>query len=330
MPDDATLITGAAGEIGQALLKQLGLDDPASIVALDLKPPDSGLQAYCREYIHGDVLDHELLRSVASRFRIRRIFHLAAILSTRAERDPMAAHRVNVEGTLNMLQLGLEQVERHGAELRFLFPSSIAVYGFEDLAGKRAAGAVDERIPCRPASIYGANKLYCEHLGRYFSSREPLLDFRAIRFPGLISADTVPTGGTSDYGPEMLHAAAEGQSYRCFVRPDTQLPFMAMPDAIAASLELIQANSLPQRIYNVTSFSPTAAEIRDLVLEFFPGADISFEPDLGRQAIVDSWPMALDDRAARQDWGWSPTYDLRGTFADYLIPAVSRRYQIAS
>jgi nucleoside-diphosphate-sugar epimerase len=330
MPDETTLITGANGEIGHVLIKQLGLEHPDSIVALDIKPLDAGLEAYCREFVHGDVLDRELLRDLGSRFQFDRIFHLASILSARAERDPVAAHRVNVNGTLNMLQLSLEQAKRAGAKGRFMFPSSIAVYGFENAEAKEAAGAVDERVPCTPSTIYGANKLYCEHLGRYFSTGEPLLDFRAIRFPGLISADTVPSGGTSDYGPEMLHAAADGKSYRCFVRPDTQLPFMAMPDAIKATLELMKADTVSQRVYNVTSFSPTAAQIRDLVLEFFPGANISFEPDLGRQAIVDSWPTAADDSAAQRDWGWVPDYDLRGAFADYLVPAVTRRYQTAS
>lgn len=330
MPEPPTLITGANGEIGHVLIKQLSSEEPGQLVSLDIKPLDAELRACCSEFVQGDVRDQDLLGELFDRFSFARVYHLASILSTRAERDPLTAHSVNVEGTLNLMRLSLEQAERDGRTVRFFFPSSIAVYGFEDLAAKQAAGAVDEDVRCTPLTIYGANKLYCENLGRYFSARQPLLDFRGLRFPGLISADTVPTGGTSDYGPEMLHAAAGGQPYRCFVRADTQLPFMAMPDAIKASRDLMEADSLPRRVYNVSSFSPTAGEMRDLILEFYPGAQIEFEPDLERQAIVDSWPSGIDDGAARRDWHWGPIYDLRRAFADYLVPAITRRYQAAS
>lgn len=330
MSNQLTLITGACGEIGHALLHALGEREPERLVALDLRPPDPELSGLYNQFVQGDVLDRSLLDDLGQRYQFDRIFHLASILSTRAERDPVTAHRVNVEGTLNLLNLGLAQIEQHTGPVVFIFPSSIAVYCFEDLEAKLAAGAVDEQVPCTPSTIYGINKLYCEQLGQYFSRRQPQLDFRAIRFPGLISADTVPTGGTTDYGPEMLHAAAAGQPYSCFVRPDTRLPFMAMPDAIKAALELIDAGTVPRRVYNVTSFSPTAAEIRELILEFFPHADIGFDPNPQRQAIVDSWPAELDHHAAQRDWGWQPDYDLHTAFADYLVPAVVNRYKQAA
>ncbi len=330
MANKLTLITGACGEIGHALLNALGEHEPERLVALDLRPPDPELGARCREFVQGDVLDRELLEDLGQRYQFDRIYHLASILSTRAERNPTTAHRVNVEGTLNLLDFGLAQIERNAGPLVFMFPSSIAVYCFDGRKAKQDAGAVDEDMPSTPSTIYGINKRYCEQLGNYFSNRNPGLDFRALRYPGLISADTVPTGGTSDYGPEMLHAAAAGQTYRCFVRPDTRLPFMAMPDAIKAALELIDAGTVPRRVYNVTSFSPTAAEIRQLILEFFPHADIAFEPNPERQAIVDSWPAELNDGAARRDWGWQPEYDLHAAFAEYLVPAVSSRYQQAA
>jgi len=336
MLEDITLITGASGEIGHGLLSSLGPVEADRLVALDLSPLDPRLVGLCHEFVQGDVLDQALLEGLSRRYRINRIFHLAAVLSARAEQDPRTAHRVNVEGTLNLLQLGLDQAERRGAAVTFVFPSSIAVYGLPSLEAKLASGPLDEETFCAPATIYGANKLYCEHLGRYFSGSTSRgvgragLDFRAIRFPGLISADTLPTGGTSDYGPEMLHHAAKGQPYRCFVRPDTRLPFMAMPDAVKALTRLADATSLRRSVYNVTSFSPSAEEIHRLVLEFFPSAQVSYEPDTRRQAIVDSWPASVDDRAAREDWGWAPDYDLRGAFEEYLIPAVSRRYPAAT
>jgi nucleoside-diphosphate-sugar epimerase len=173
-------------------------------------------------------------------------------------------------------------------------------------------------------------------LGIYFSEyyrqlavEQPvMLDFRAIRFPGLISAFTVPSGGTSDYGPEMLHAAAKGEPYACFVRPDVRIPFMAMPDAVKSLLQLnaALAEALSQRVYNVTSFSLSAEEFRAQVLRYFPDAEITYEPDLKRQTIVDSWAADMDDSAARRDWGWAPDYDLDRAFGEYLVPNIRARY----
>jgi nucleoside-diphosphate-sugar epimerase len=186
--------------------------------------------------------------------------------------------------------------------------------------------------------MYGCNKLYGEHLGRYYAAHYRQLavdqsahgvDFRSIRFPGLISAFTLPTGGTSDYGPEMLHQAAKGESYACFVREDTRMPFMAMPDAIKALIDLAAApkESLTTHVYNITSFNPSAGEILAEVRRAFPKAHVTFEPDERRQAIVDSWPADQDDSRARKDWGWEPSFDQSKAFADYLIPNISRRYQ---
>jgi nucleoside-diphosphate-sugar epimerase len=188
-----------------------------------------------------------------------------------------------------------------------------------------------------PVTMYGCNKLYCEHLGRYFARHYRQLaprtgpsgvDFRAIRFPGLISAFTLPSGGTSDYAPEMIHAAAQGRPYDCFTREDTRIPFMAMPDAIAALLALLDASaeSLTAPVYNVTAFNPSAGELAELVRESFPGATIAFAPDARRQAILDSWPEDVDDTRARRDWSFRPAYDLTRTFNEYLVPNVARRY----
>jgi nucleoside-diphosphate-sugar epimerase len=186
--------------------------------------------------------------------------------------------------------------------------------------------------------MYGINKLYCERLGRYYEyfyrqldahAAAGRLDFRGLRFPGLISAQTVPTGGTSDFAPEMVHAAAAGRPYACFVREDTRIPFMAMPDAIEALLRLESAprQGLSRQVYNVGSFNPSAGELRERVRRAFSEARVTFEPDLRRQVIVDSWPVDVDDTAARADWSWAPIYDLERAFDDYLLPAVARRYR---
>jgi nucleoside-diphosphate-sugar epimerase len=215
------------------------------------------------------------------------------------------------------------------------------VYGLPDVETKIREGKIKEYQWCTPITMYGCNKIYCEHLGRYYSrnyrqlAKDRLMntiDFRCIRFPGLISADTVPTGGTSDYGPEMLHHAAQKKPYDCFVGENTRIPFMAMPDAINAllALEEVPNNSLSQLSYNVTSFSPSAADIRRYVLTAFPNADIFYDIQPNRQRIVDSWPIDIDDSPARNDWGWEPDYDMDRSFNNYLIPAIRKLYSITT
>jgi nucleoside-diphosphate-sugar epimerase len=337
MRKPVVLITGAAGEIGHGLIHRLSAEGVTSVITLDLKPLDEELAAHVERQFVGSILDRNLLERILAEYEVDMVFHLAAILSTRGEFTPLTAHQVNVEGTLNLLDFAQSQGESHGRPVRFLYPSSIAAYGLPDLERKHRAGRVKEHEWTQPTTMYGCNKLYCEQLGRYYSryykqlAAENLagkVDFRSIRFPGLISAVTVPSGGTSDYAPEMIHAAARGEAYACFVRPDTRIPFMAMPDAVDALLRLARAprEALGQVVYNITAFNPSAEEIRSLVLEAFPGAEIRFEPDLKRQAIVDSWPEDVDDSAARRDWGLSPAYDLESAFRDYLIPRIRERY----
>lgn len=331
------LVTGAGGEMGHALIPRLAETGAYDVLALDVRGIDPELARGAAATMAGDILDRHLLERLVSEFEIHAVFHLAALLSTRAEFTPETAHKVNVEGTLNLLRLAVEQSRWHDHRVKFLFPSSIAVYGLPDLPTKRAAGRVPEHQWTLPVTMYGCNKLYCEHLGRYFARHYRQLaarqegggvDFRAIRFPGLISATTVPSGGTSDYAPEMLHAAAQGREYACFVREDTRIAFMAMPDAIQALLTLMDADParLTSPVYNVTGFNPSAAELAALVRRAFPGARITFTPDPRRQAIVDSWPEDVDDALARRDWGFRPAYDLRRAFDEYLLPTIRRRY----
>ncbi len=338
MRTKAILITGANGEVGHGLIRYLAEQgDLPPVVVLDIRGLDDSIRPYVYETKVGDILDTSLLDTLINEYEIEMVFHLAALLSTHSEFNPEVAHRVNVQGTVNLLHMATAQSRLRGKAVKFIFPSSIAVYGLPDLATKAAAGAVTEDLYTTPTTMYGCNKLYCEHLGRYYSFHYQQLaatddihvDFRAVRFPGLISALTMPTGGTSDYAPEMLHAAAAGKPYACFVREDTRIPFMVMPDAIKALLNLAEApaEQLTRRIYNVTSFSPTAAELRDLTLSAFSNAQITFAPHQKRQAIVDSWPGDVDDSAARQDWGWWPDYDLRRAFEEYLIPQIASKYQ---
>jgi len=337
MAKTVVLVTGANGEIGRSLLQTLARAGGYDAVTLDLTPlPDSMRPLVAASYA-GNIMDRYLLDQLAAHHEVDMVFHLAALLSTRGERDPELAHQVNVEGTLNVLRMSQNQSSRLGRAVRFIFPSSIAVYGLPSAEEKKAVGRVREEQWNVPITMYGCNKLYCEHLGRYFTqyyrqlgalSAASRLDFRSLRFPGLISADTVPTGGTSDFGPEMLHAAAQGQPYRCFVGPDAKIPFMAMPDAVRALLGLLEADKekLTQTVYNVAGFSVSASEIARRVKVAFPRAEISYEPDPVRAKIVDSWPEDMDDSKARRDWKWTPTYDFERAFDEYLVPRIRQRY----
>lgn len=338
MREKIILITGANGEVGQGLIYELSRRaDRLPIVTLDVNSLERSLRPLVRRYITGDILDTKLLETLGTEYEIDTIFHLAALLSTSSEFHPENAHRVNVQGTINLLKLSIDEGQLRGQPVKFLYASSIAAFGMPDLETKKAAGAVTEGQFLEPVTMYGCNKLYCEHLGRYYgrhykqlsASRTVGVDFRCVRFPGLISAFTVPTGGTSDYGPEMLHAAAQGKPYASFVREDTQIPFMAMPDAIKALLDLASAprENLSQLVYNLTSFSLTAEQFAQRVRAAFPDAEITFDPSDARQAIVDSWPADMDDSAARRDWQWQPDYDVDRAFEDYLIPTIVKRYR---
>ncbi len=329
-------MTGAGGEIGHALIARLA-SAGRTIVTIDVAPLDQELAARVHRAVTGSILDRTLLDRLLSEFDIDVVYHLAALLSTRSEFTPLMAHEVNVAGTLNLLEFAQQQGEAHGRPVVFMYPSSVAVYGLPDLATKRRLGPVREDEWAQPTTMYGCNKLYCEQLGRYYTRHYkqlaadtvPRVDFRCLRFPGLISAMTTPAGGTSDYAPEMIHAAARGVPYACFVRPDTRMPFLAMPDAVQALLTLAETPRarVTQCAYNLGAFSPTADEIRALVLAAFPAAEIRFVPDAKRQAIVDSWPAEVDDRAARRDWDFAPAYDMARAFRDYLIPTIRERYR---
>jgi len=337
MRKPVVLITGAGGEIGHGLIDSLADGGARAIVTLDVAPLDPSLAKKVSREFTGSILDKGLLERILAEFEVDLVFHLAALLSTRSEFSPVTAHEVNVEGTLNLLEFAQKEGESHGRPVTFLYPSSIAAFGLPSLVVKMAAGKVREDQFATPTTMYGCNKLYCEQLGAYYAkhykqlSKDPQsgrVDFRAVRFPGLISALTVPSGGTSDYAPEMIHAAAKGEAYACFVRPDAQIPFMAMPDGVNALLTLAAAprESLTQTVYNLGAFAPTAGQVHEEVLRAFPDAKITFTIDEKRQGIVDSWPADVDDSAARRDWGFAPQYDFERAFRDYLIPTIKQRY----
>ena len=336
MGDKQVLVTGACGEIGQALVQGLAKRGGFRIVTSDLMPLPDSIKSLAAEHVQGDLV-YKVKNFYDYDFEM--IFHLAASLSSKAEVATEEAHRINVEGTMQLLMLAAYRSEKYGKPVRFLFPSSIAAYGMPDRAEKKKAGRVMEGEWNTPHTMYGCNKLYCEKLGVYYSrycgqrhldEHPPVMcDFRAIRFPGLISAFTLPSGGTSDYGPEMLHQAAQGKPYSCFVREDTRISFMAMPDAIKSILMLSETprEKLNHTVYNIAAFALTAGECRDRAVKAFPKAQITFEPNPRRQGIVDSWPEDVDDTLARTEWGWKPDYNADRFFDDYFLPEIRKRYR---
>jgi threonine 3-dehydrogenase len=238
------------------------------------------------------------------------VFHLAAILSAKGEREPALAYAVNQTGTWNMLEAC-----RAAGVARLVFTSSIAVYG------PGLPDPTPDDVPLHPQTIYGCTKVAGELLCEYYT-RRGWLDCRGVRFPGLISA-SIPGGGSSDYALFMYTEGVRRGAYQAFCRPDTRIPFMYMPDAVRALAEVADAPRARLRrcIYNIAAFSPRADQVAASVARAVPGVAITYEPDPVRQAILDSWPRALDDRAARDDWGWRPEFDLEA-MTDDLVPRV--------
>ncbi|MCX5659251.1 MAG: NAD-dependent epimerase/dehydratase family protein [Planctomycetota bacterium] len=290
------LITGAAGQIGQELIHAFHARGD-EVVAADLRPRVAGAPDEAAWHTL-DVTDSAACVDLCTRTRPDAVVHLAAILSARAEEERETAYRVNEAGTRHVL----EACRRAGVPNLF-FASSIAVFG------PGLPQPVGDDAPTRPTTLYGVTKVIGEMLGEYHAQHCGL-DFRAIRFPGLIS-DAEPGRGTSDYAVHMFRQGVRTGRYEAYCRPDTRIPLMYMPDAVRAVLELIDApkNELRRCVYNIAAMSPTAQELA-IVIAARTGAKITFKPDPARQAILDSWPQSLDDRHAREDWGWRPRYDL--------------------
>ncbi len=331
------LLTGAAGEIGHGLVHGLRTHDDIRIIATDLKEIPEGTRSLCDEVHVGDVCDEGLMQQLIAMHEVTDIYHLAALLSTRAEHVPEIAHEVNVGGTWNLLKLAAAHSASHGRSVRFVLPSTIAMYGMDGAEHKERAGAVSEDDCNLPTTMYGANKLYCEHLGRYYSNHyrrladdrgAALIDFRSLRLPGVIAAETKPTGGTSDFVPEMIHAAASGHPGTCFVRSSARIPWMTMPECVDALLAIGRADrsKLSRSVYNVAAFSASAGEVAEVIRTHFPSSSVDYAIDENRQDIVDSWPADVDCSRAASDWGYRPRWSLEEAFEHYIVPSIQTHY----
>ena len=309
MVKEKILVIGASGQIGVELTLALRkIYGASSVVASDLREQNELLHG-TGPYVSLDVMNKEMLHVQVIRQNITQIYLLAAILSATGEKNPGLAWHLNMQGLLNVLDIAREEKLS-----KVYWPSSIAVFG--PTSPKQNC---PQQTIIEPTTVYGISKYAREFWCNYFFNKYAV-DVRSLRYPGLISYKSAPGGGTTDYAVEIFHDALESGHYDCFLEKDTYLPMMYMPDAIRATIELMEAPSEKITIrtsYNVAAISFSPEEIATEIQKHVPGFSISYAPDY-RQAIAKSWPQSIDDSIARRDWGWQPEYDLPRMTKDML------------
>jgi len=304
------LVTGAVGQIGSeltlALRERYG---STNVVAAGHRTQPTPALRDSGPFETVDVTQRNDVEQVVGDHRIDTIYHLAAILSARGEENPGLAWRVNIDGLVNVLE-----VARERQLARVCVPSSIAVFGPET-----PRDPAPQETVLLPTTMYGVTKVSGELLGEYYVRRFGL-DVRGLRYPGIISSETPPGGGTTDYAVDIFYQAIKAGQYTCFVRPDTRLPMMYMPDCIKATMDLMEADASQLAhhcTFNVGSMSFSAQELAEEITKHIPEFTCEYKPDF-RQEIADSWPCTVDDRPARAEWGWTPRYDLASMTQDML------------
>ena len=311
------LVTGATGQIGSELTMELRKKyGSGNVIAAGHKrvPSDKLLQSGPFEYL--DVTGKENIEKVVRKYNIDTIYHLAAVLSATGEQNPQLAWNVNVNSLYNILEIAREH-----EMFRVFWPSSIAVFGPSAPRVKTPQETV-----LIPRTMYGVTKVAGELLCNYYFTRFGL-DVRSVRYPGIISSETPPSGGTTDYAVEIFIEAIKKTRYTCFVREDTVLPMMYMPDCIQAAINLMAADvsKVKHRTsYNVAAMSFSAGELTAEIKKDIPEFKCEYKPDF-RQKIADSWPMTIDDSVARKEWGWNPMYDLTAMTGD-MIEKLTKKF----
>jgi len=310
MKKEKILVIGASGQIGVELTLALRkIYGGNNVVASDLREENDLLKG-SGPYVSLDVMNKEMLHVQIIRQNITQVYLLAAILSATGEKNPPLAWHLNMQSLLNVLDIAKEE-----KLTKVYWPSSIAVFG-----------PTSPKIDCpqqtiiEPTTVYGISKYAGEFWCNYFHQRYGV-DVRSLRYPGLISYKSSPGGGTTDYAVAIFHAAKEKQKYTSFLSQDTHLPMMYMPDAIRATIELMEAPAEKIKVrtsYNLSGMSFSPAEIGDEIRKHIPGFQLDFNPDY-RQQIADSWPKSIDDTKAYEDWGWKPAFDLAKMTADMLM-----------
>lgn len=296
------VITGAEGQIGVELTKVLSeIHGKKSILATDiLETPTHHSEDF--RYQKLDVLDQNALGALIEKEKPTQIYHLAALLSAKSEKQPLSAWKLNMEGLLAILE-----VAREFKVSKVYWPSSIAVFGPGTPPHKTPQNTI-----MNPVTAYGISKLAGERWCEYYHKKYQL-DVRSLRYPGLIGYKSLPGGGTTDYAVEIFRKAIAGTQYECFLKEDTRLPMMYMADAIKATIELMHAPSEKIKVrssYNLSGISCTPNDLFEEIKKYYPAFQITYNPDY-RQEIADFWPDSIDDREARKDWGWQPKYDLK-------------------
>ncbi|WP_379707515.1 NAD-dependent epimerase/dehydratase family protein [Ferruginibacter yonginensis] len=310
MVKEKILVIGASGQIGVELTLALRkIYGNSNVIASDLREQNPLLEG-TGPYVSLDVMNKEMLHVQVIRQGITQIYLLAAILSATGEKNPNLAWSLNMQSLLNVLDIAKEE-NLH----KVYWPSSIAVFG-----------PTSPKVNCpqqtviEPTTVYGISKYAGEFWCNYYFNRYGV-DVRSIRYPGLISYKSQPGGGTTDYAVEIFHAAKEdNKTYECFLKEDTYLPMMYMPDAIRATVELMEApasNIKVRTSYNLSGMSFSPAEITAAIQKYVPDFKTIYKPD-SRQAIADSWPQSIDDTVANKDWGWKAAYNLDDMTKDML------------
>ncbi len=312
------IVVGAAGQIGSelilALRKVYGNDN---VIGSGRKTAPSEAVLNTGPFEFFNAVNREDLYNVCKKYNVTIIINMAAILSATGEQNPMLAWDVNMNGLLNVLEVAREMNMK-----QVLVPSSIAVFG----PGTPLDCAPQETV-LKPTTMYGVTKVAGELLGDYYVRRFNL-DVRGLRYPGIISHETLPGGGTTDYSVAMFYEAVKHKKYTCFVREDTRLPLMYMPDCIKGTIDLMQTDFSKLKHhcdFNIGSMSFTAGELAQAIKKRIPEFEIYYEPDF-RQAIADSWPNDVDDTAAREEWGWKPEYDL-DTMTDDMLKNIRIKHE---
>ena len=311
------LVTGSVGQIGSELTIELrnryGNDN---VIACGRKtePSEKLLNSGPFEYL--DITKIKTVETVVKKYDIDTIYNMAAILSATGEERPLLCWDVNINGMYNILELAREYEMK-----RVFVPSSIAVFGHETPKKNTPQDTV-----LKPKTMYGVTKVAGELLGDYYFKRFGL-DVRGIRYPGIISSETLPGGGTTDYAVEIFYEAIKNKRYTCFLKKDTILPMMYMPDCIKGTIDLMEADisKLNHHCdFNMTSMSFSAGELAEEIKRHIPEFKITYKPDF-RQDIADSWPQSIDDSTARKEWGWKPMYNLSSMSKD-MIKKLKKRH----
>ena len=313
MSEDIILVIGAKGQLGSVLIKELQkIYGITNVIASDvyLDPNFEGVFELL------DATDMTSIRTIIKKYSVTQIYQLAAILSAKGEQHPLETWELNIKMMLNVFEVSINSTVN-----KVFFPSSIAVYGTKAPLQNSPQSAF-----LNPATVYGISKAAGENWAQYYFNKYDL-DIRSIRYPGVIGYQSMPGGGTTDYAVDIYHSAVKRENYKCFLKADTKLPMVFMEDAIRATIELMQTpkeNIKTRTSYNLGSMSLNPSEIYEAIKKQYPSFEIEYKPDF-RQVIADNWPKSIDDKEARNDWGWEPKFNLK-SMTNVMLEKLEEKY----